>query len=101
MADDVGTKAEKQTLRRIQGSGAWVGEKGDLKSDDFLIENKATEKDSYGLKLETLRKIGREATRATRRPALAVQFVDSTGRPRHDGAWVLVREADWREMTCE
>ncbi len=98
---DIGDKAERQTLKRVKGSGAWVGHKGDLESDDFLLENKATEKNSYSLKLEVLRKIGREALRANRRPSLMLQFTNSTGRPRHDGAWVLVRESDWREMTRE
>ena len=96
---DAGRRAETKTFERTRASGAWVGAKGDLRSDDFALESKATERGSYSLKLETLRKIAREAEQSGRRPALAVQFVDGTGRPRHEGAWVLVREQDFVEMT--
>lgn len=94
-----GRRAEGHTYRRMKGSGAWDGAKGDMRSDDFTVESKATEANSYSLKLEELRKIEREATATGRRPAFAVQFVDGTGRPRPGGAWVLVREDDFRSMT--
>lgn len=99
MSDDLGSKAERATVRRVQGSGAWLGAKGDFRTTDFLIEQKATEKNSIGVKLEVLRKIGHEARAVGLRPACTIVFTDSTGRPRHDGAWVMVRERDWEEMT--
>jgi hypothetical protein len=51
-----GRKAERRTFERVRASGAWVGAKGDLGSQDFLLESKSTTSGSYGLKLETLRK---------------------------------------------
>lgn len=95
----MGIKAERETLKRVAGSGAWIGAKGDFRSDDFLIEQKATERDSRAIKLEELRKIEREALQTGRRPAFALIFADSQGRPRPSGAWVMVRESDWQEMT--
>lgn len=99
MPSDLGTRAEKRSLKRVPASGAWAGAKGDFRGEVFLIEHKATEADSFGLKVELLRKIGREALRVGLKPAFHVVFCDATGRPRRDGAWVMVRESDWEEMT--
>jgi hypothetical protein len=97
----LGDKAERQTLKRVPASGAWIGAKGDFRGEVFLVEQKATERMSYTLKLELLQKIAREALHDARRPAFMVVFTDGTGRPRKDGAWVMVRESDWEEMTSE
>ncbi len=99
MTSDHGKRAEKRTLERVPASGAWIGAKGDFRGEAFLIEHKSTVKKSFGLKLELLRKIAREALRVGLRPAFHVTFVNEMGRPVHDGGWVMVREKDWEEMT--
>ena len=97
---DAGRRAEARTFKRVQASGAWGGAKGDMGSEDFLLESKSTVNSSYRLVLDVLRKAEREALATGRRPALAVQFVDGTGRPKRGGAWVMVRESDFAGMTA-
>lgn len=102
----VGLKAEAIFLRalealgfeRTKGSGAWVGRKGDGRSESVLVEVKSTEKGSFSVELSTLRKAAREARQAGRTPALAVLFVDPTGRARQGGEWVMIPALDWQEM---
>lgn len=99
--DDPGSRAERETIRRVQGSGAWIGAKGDFRSADFLIEQKSTSRGSLGVKLDWLRKICREAMTVGLRPAFHLVFVDLRGKPVRNGAWVMVRESDWTEMTTD
>lgn len=101
MPSDVGKKAEGHTLKRVPGSGAWLGSKGDFSGAAFLIEQKSTQAGSYGIKLELLDKITREARQVGKAPAFHIVFTDGTGRARRNGGWVMVREADWEEMTSE
>lgn len=56
--------------RRQPGSGAFIGLKGDVKSDVLLIECKRTDKKSMSVKGEWLVKITKEAVEADRYPAL-------------------------------
>ncbi len=108
-SDPTGMRAEAKTLKRLgfrptKASGA-VAEKGDGRlefhgdASGLYIEIKATEKDSYSIKLEELRKAAREARQAGCKPVFAVTFVSGNGDPRHDGGWVLVPETfiDWME----
>lgn len=107
---DVGREAERESMkrvgaRRVRGSGAWDGEKGDGRLDtpgddlpDFLVEHKATQRGSFSVQLAGLQKVSREARQAARQPAFHVVFCDGTGRPVRDGAWVMIPERVWEEL---
>ncbi len=100
---DTGRKAETRTNKRLGGratraSGAMQSDKGDIVLEEFLVENKATETASFSLKHEVLAKISREALDTKRQPALTVQFVDSIGKPKKFGSWVLVPEPLFRDI---
>lgn len=100
---DTGRKAETRANRRLGGratraSGAMDSDKGDIELPEFLVENKATEAGSYSLKHDILAKISREALEAKRQPALTMQFVDSIGRPKKFGSWVIIPEALFEEL---
>ena len=91
-----GRKAEKRTARRIganltPASGAFV-EKGDMTTQEFRIESKATEKGSMSVKLDWLLKIEKEAHMTGREPALSIIFCDEQGRPRKGGSWIAIPE---------
>ena len=97
-----GRKSETKAASRLgfkttPASGAATA-KGDMRSDDFLIEAKATEGASLGLRHDWLCKITDEATMVGREPALHVSFVDVHGKPARCGAWVLVREDTFRRI---
>ena len=52
---------------RVQpASGALATAKGDVRTKEFLIENKYTEKEKYALKYEILDKIWKEAVRESK-----------------------------------
>jgi hypothetical protein len=100
---DHGERGEKKTTKRLGGrqqpaSGAMDHSKGDIKLADFLVENKTTINESLSLKLEWLRKISDESIALNREPAVAIQFVDHTGRPVTDGTWILVPERVFKEF---
>lgn len=59
---------------RIAASGAFWSRKGDVRSERFLVEHKFTEKKSFSLKQETLKKIEREAVMVGRIPLLGVSL---------------------------
>lgn len=56
------------------GSGAFWSRKGDVRTDDLLIEAKTTSKASYSLKAEIWEKIRREALLDGRTPVLALRM---------------------------
>lgn len=104
---ETGRKAERKAAKRqgadlIAGSGCSDLNKGDARLDgsefDWLLENKATEKNSYSLKYETLLKILDESRGQGRLPALTLQFATADGNPRKGGAWVVIPEWVWQEM---
>lgn len=99
----VGTMAERRASKRLNarltpGSGATDKQKGDMVTPDFLIESKATQGASMSVKLAWLEKIAGEARAINREPAVVVQYVDASGRPVQDGAWVMVPERVFREI---
>ena len=55
-------------------SGAFAFNKGDMKTDEWLIESKATEKPSYSLTKKVLEKIEREAIKDHRLPLLILEL---------------------------
>ena len=100
--DARGRRAELRALDRMgfkptKASGA-LADKGDGTRGWFRKEVKTTEAASLSVKLAWLQKIAREAVHTAVKPVLAVVFVDGSGRPRRDGAWVMLRERDWKEV---
>lgn len=71
-------KQEKRTSKEFGGriqvaSGALWGAKGDVRTEEYLIENKFTDKDYYILKVATWNKIKREAIRdSLRKPLMQI-----------------------------
>ena len=72
-------EAAKEIGGRVQiASGAIRGMKGDVKSAEFLLEDKFTDRASYSLALETLRKIEREAYQVKKKALLRVTIQGHT-----------------------
>jgi hypothetical protein len=88
-------KHEKRIAKRIGGSrtaasGAYWQRKGDVRSDDLLIEHKYTGKKSFSVKSDVLKKIMREAILDGRIPVLGIHL---------DGEdYVILTEHDFIEM---
>lgn len=88
-------KHEKRLAKAIGGSrnaasGALWHRKGDVRSEDLLIEHKWTGKKSFSLKSDILKKITREAILDGRMPVLGVHL---------DGEnYVILLEDDYLEM---
>jgi hypothetical protein len=98
-----GSLSEQKVSKRLDGklnpgSGAVGGIKGDIKFEKILMESKATIKDSISIKLEWLAKISREATDASKTPALSVTYVNDEGDPRKFGKWVMIPETLFKEI---
>lgn len=98
-----GRRAEKKAAVRLGGrqtaaSGALDADKGDFSVKDFLCENKSTVNASLGLKHAWLEKISKEAMPNGKTPALSLQFVDPTGRPKPHGSWVCIPESLFKEL---
>lgn len=60
--------------RRVAGSGAMPGNKGDVRAGAWLVEAKQTRSPNYQLKLSILRKIEAEALKARKLPVLIVEM---------------------------
>ena len=88
-------KHEKRLAKKIGGqttaaSGAFWSRKGDVRSDDLLIEHKYTGKKQTTIKSEVLKKIMREAILDGRMPVLGIHL---------DGEdYVVLLENDFLEM---
>lgn len=99
-----GRKAEKKTAKRLggklqPGSGALDGAKGDFTVNRFLIENKATEDESFTLKQSWLLKIYSEALACGKVPALSFQFVRPSGQSETRDRWVAIPEHLFKDLT--
>ena len=68
--------AEAVQGRRVPGSGAFLGRKGDVDAPNFLIEAKRTDSRVMLIKMDWLDKIRRETLAAQKTPALAIEFGD-------------------------
>jgi hypothetical protein len=66
--------AEDYKGKRTPGSGNQWHSKGDIKTDDYLIECKTTTKASYSLKYQDLLKIWKEAILESRTPLFEIEF---------------------------
>lgn len=88
-------KHEKRLAKRIGGtrnaaSGALWARKGDVRSDDLLIEHKWTGKKQFTVKSDVLKKTVREAILEGRMPAIGIHL---------DGEdYVILTEDDFLEM---
>ena len=88
-------KHEKRIAKKIGGkttaaSGAFWSRKGDVRSDDLLIEHKYTGKKQTTIKSDVLKKIMREAILDGRMPVLGIHL---------DGEdYVVLLENDFLEM---
>ena len=66
-----GNEFEKKVEKCI-ASGALHFDKGDLKTEDYVIEVKYTDKKSYRITAKTLEKIWNEALEANKLPKLVI-----------------------------
>ena len=78
----IGDKFEDKVQRCIN-SGTFFFDKGDIKTDDFLIECKYTEKGSYSVNKKLLHKIWNEALERNKLPKLVIGIKDE------DKIWML------------
>lgn len=74
-------KQERRLAKTLDGqtaaaSGAFWTRKGDVRSEDLLVEAKTTDKASYSIKKAIWDKIRREALLDGRMPVLAVEIQD-------------------------
>ena len=82
--------AKKTSGSRTAASGAFWSRKGDVRSDDLLIEHNWTGKKSFTLKAEVLEKIVTEAIIDSRMPVLGISLNNKN--------YVLLTEDDFFEM---
>lgn len=82
--------AKKVGGRRQVASGAFWGAKGDVRSDDLLIEHKWTGKLSVSIKAAVLEKIFREAIAISRMPVLGLSLNGEN--------YVVLQEDDFLEL---
>ena len=88
-------KHEKRLAKVVGGqrnvaSGAFWFRKGDVRSDDLLIEHKWTGKKSFTLKSDVLEKITTEALLNSRTPVLGISL--------NDVNYVILDENDFLTM---
>ena len=67
--------AKRWEGRRQPASGSRPCQKGDVITEKYLVELKLTDKKSYRLETETLRKIWDEAAKRKKYPVLAIDFM--------------------------
>jgi len=84
--------------RRQRGSGASDYAKGDVKTSDFLIECKQTEKKSLSVKGEWLGKITREAMASGKIPALSIEIKGNPDRIA-ERDWIAIPMSVFRRLT--
>lgn len=82
--------AKKVGGQRSAGSGAFWSRKGDVRSDDLLIEHKWTGKASFSVKAKVLEKIVKEAILDGRMPVLGFSLNNEN--------YVMLTEDDFLEL---
>lgn len=88
-------KHEKRLAKKVGGStnarsGGFWSRKGDVRSDDLLIEHKYTGKKSFSVKTDVLEKIVREAILEGRMPVLGIHLNGEN--------YVILLEDDFLEL---
>jgi hypothetical protein len=76
--------------KRSAGSGSFWSRKGDVRSNDLLIEHKWTGKASFTVKATVLEKIVKEAILESRMPVLGISLNNEN--------YVLLTEDDFLEL---
>ena len=86
---------EEESFKRVKGSGSSAEKKGDLKSENYLVQAKRTDKKSFTVKLDDLRKAEREAMNLGKKPLFIVGFYEND---RVVDEWVFVPKWTLGEM---
>jgi hypothetical protein len=81
--------------RWAKHKGGHVSEQGDIKTEDFLIEHKSTEKASISLKREWLNKVTEGARRSGRDPAVIITFTQGM---KVSEDWVLIPKSTFDRL---
>jgi len=84
--------------RRHAGSGAISGLKSDASSAAWQQESKQTRNKSFGLSLEILEKISREARVQDKKPMVFLRFTDVPEHMAVEPDWVIVPKSAFEEM---
>mgnify|MGYP001582414030 CR=1 FL=1 len=71
----------------VRGSGSSAEKKGDLKSESYLVQAKRTDKKSFTVKLDDLRKAEKEAMNLGKKPLFMVGFYSEN---KVTDEWVLM-----------
>ena len=101
---DIGRLAESKLAKRLGGrctvlsGGGNIQDKGDISTNERLIEVKSTTRNSIKIPLDWLRKITAEANDVAKTPALAVQFVNYSGEPVRNGSWIMIPEYSFKDL---
>jgi hypothetical protein len=95
-------RQERATAERLggetqRGSGATERHKGDVKTDDLLVENKTTEKASIRVEGKWLAKISGEARNAGRIPAVEIE-IRGIDDPLCEKQWVMVPASEFAKL---
>ncbi len=75
MNKNKGSQFEKKVQKAINSGALWF-DKGDLKTDDLMIECKYTNKKSYRITTATLQKLWNDALEANKMPRLVIGIDD-------------------------
>lgn len=76
--------------KRVPGSGNQWSKPGDVKTDDFLMEVKQTDKKSYSLNVAIWKKISKEALFSYRMPMMSLKI--------QDVELVVISKEDWDRL---
>lgn len=79
--------------KRSAASGAFWSRKGDVRTDDLLIEHKWTGKKSFTLKSDVLEKIVTEAILDSRTPILGISLNNKN--------YIIMEEEDFLQLRNE
>ena len=101
---DTPTDQENRVARAVgghrnRGSGASMYAKGDVRTDDFLIEAKRTVHASISVTKKWLDKISGEAAAAGKEPALAIEIAGGPNHAHGERDWVCVPLRVFRQLT--
>lgn len=85
-------EGERKLAKRLDGirrpgSGSFDGYKGDVATDEFLIDQKKTEAGSYRIQGSVLNKITFEARQANLTPAIVLELVTAKTTP---SEWAII-----------
>ena len=83
----IGQKFESKVQKAINSGALWFN-KGDLRTDNYLIEAKYTEQKGYRISTKTLEKLWTEALEANKFPLLIIGLKDKKAE------WILKVEVN-------